>query len=120
VNESLFPFPDDSPLGRATRDPIAALALLAEAVSRREQEMENYVIAANAALGHARQHGLIRLPEGEPAEVADVLGKPGVPAPHELYAQTGGGQAYIDAMIEHGYVVKKGAASGAPDGEQEA
>jgi hypothetical protein len=110
VNESLFPFPDDSPLGRATRDPIAALALLAEAVSRREQEMENYVIAANAALGHARQHGLIRLPEG----------KPGVPAPHELYAQTGGGQAYIDAMIEHGYVVKKGAASGAPDGEQEA
>jgi hypothetical protein len=46
---------------------------------------------------------------GEAGEVGDVLARPGVAAVlHYLYAQTGGGDAYRRAMVQHGYVIVDG------------
>lgn len=58
------------------------------------------------------------LPDGEPAEVENVLARRHAPAPSELYARTGGGEAYQRAMVQHGYVFVVGdARCDSPNGD---
>lgn len=105
----------DSPLGRASRDPIGALALLVEACERglmlgdktlRETDLRPYLDAGHAAVEHATEHGFWHIPDRiEAIDLGMLLDKPGVPTPHELWERTGGeNPAYSREMLRYGYV----------------
>ena len=86
-------------------DPLGTLALLVEACERGETNLRPYLDAGHRAISYAQDHLLVLVPES--AIRGDVTPEIGKPSPHILYKQTGGGQAYIDEMIQHGYVVRK-------------
>lgn len=97
-----------SPLDRARTDPVAALALLVEACDRGEANLRPYLDAGAAAVEHASKHLILRVPENALEGVSDLEAWfKDKPSPSLLYKQTGGGQAYINAMIAHGYVIPK-------------
>lgn len=103
-----------SPLDRAGKDPIMVLALLVEACERGETTLRPYLDAAHAAIEYADAHPILVLPAWYtapiPEELEEIVGESLSsldPSPYQLYKETGGGQAYIDAMLAHGYLVKK-------------
>ena len=93
-------------------DPVGVLALLVEACERGETNLRPYLNAGHAVIEYAAKYPIYLTPEwmdeAHPDDVEPVLRNQlsGNPSPYELWKQTGGGQPYIDAMLEHGYLVR--------------